>query len=109
MLPITRLFERHRRWYEPGTLERFRAWFDQGFFNDPTLPYLSVSSGVPKTIACAGLGANASAPTKAATDTTRLRTVRSCMSWLLEDVVMWSSPPARATVGRLSPAVNLPW
>jgi hypothetical protein len=29
MLPITRLFERHRRWYEPGTLERFRAWFER--------------------------------------------------------------------------------
>jgi hypothetical protein len=29
MLPIMRLFERHRRWYEPGTLERFRAWFDR--------------------------------------------------------------------------------
>lgn len=29
MLPITRLFERHRRWYEPGTLECFRAWFER--------------------------------------------------------------------------------
>jgi hypothetical protein len=29
VLPITRLFERHRRWYEPGTLERFRAWFER--------------------------------------------------------------------------------
>jgi hypothetical protein len=29
MLPVERLFERHRRWYEPGTLGRFRAWFDR--------------------------------------------------------------------------------
>jgi hypothetical protein len=32
MLPIQRLYERHQRWYEPGTLERFRAWFERSGF-----------------------------------------------------------------------------
>jgi len=52
MLPIEQLFERHRRWYEPGTLERFRAWFDRsGYGAMLDNPYLHGADADRATIA----------------------------------------------------------
>jgi hypothetical protein len=40
------LFARHRRWYEPGTLERFRAWFDRsGYGAMLDNPWLRAADG----------------------------------------------------------------
>jgi hypothetical protein len=46
VLPIEHLFDRHRRWYEPGTLERFRAWFERsGYGAMLDNPYLRAVDG----------------------------------------------------------------
>lgn len=53
-LPIHRLFERHRQWYEPGTLERFRAWFDRSGYgamlDNPWLLAIDAGQSTPGEI-----------------------------------------------------------